>query len=92
MSILAHQLEIVKVRRVGNSNVISLPKALEDLGFAPGTRVLLDPQPDGSVSLRPAETLREEIRRVGREMAAKHREALDLLAAHDRGEPDPGLP
>ena len=86
------QLEIVKVRRVGNSNVISLPKALEDLGFAPGTRVVLDPQPDGGVLLRPVETLRQEIRRLGREAAAKHREALDLLEAHDRGENKPGAP
>jgi len=85
--VVTNQLEIVKVRRVGNSNVVSLPKALEELGFTPGTRVLIDPQPNGDVILRPVETLRQEIRRLGREAASKHREALDLLDAHDRSGP-----
>lgn len=89
---VVNNLEMVKVRRVGNSNVISLPRGLEDLGFAPGAQVVLDPQPDGSVVLRPAETLRQEIRRLGQEAGRKHREALDLLAAHDRGDSSPGAP
>jgi antitoxin component of MazEF toxin-antitoxin module len=40
---------MVKVRRVGNSNVISLPRELEDRGFIPGTMVLMDVLPTGEL-------------------------------------------
>ncbi len=30
-------MKVVKIRRVGNSNMVALPKDWEDDGFAPGT-------------------------------------------------------
>jgi len=35
-------MKVVKVRRVGNSNVVSIPRELESRGYAPGTSVLIE--------------------------------------------------
>ena len=35
-------MKVVKVRRVGNSNVVSIPRELEARGYAPGTSVLVE--------------------------------------------------
>ncbi|HWD69679.1 MAG TPA: AbrB/MazE/SpoVT family DNA-binding domain-containing protein [Solirubrobacteraceae bacterium] len=35
------------MRRVGNSNVVSLPRELEASGYVPGTSVLVEELPDG---------------------------------------------
>ena len=40
-------MKIVKVRRVGNSNVVSLPHDLEASGYTPGTPVLIEELPGG---------------------------------------------
>lgn len=77
---------MVKVRRVGNSNVVTLPIDLERLGFTPGESVAVQEVPGGAVMLLPSPALHEHIRRIAREEAAESRDALDLLAAYDRGE------
>ena len=46
-------MRIVKVRRVGNSNVVSIPREYESKGYAPGSSVLLDELPDGGLRLLP---------------------------------------
>ena len=51
-------VKIVKIRRVGNSNVISLPRELEQRGYSPGTAVLVQELPDGELRVVPAERLR----------------------------------
>ena len=76
-------MKILKVRRVGNSNVVSIPREYEAKGFKPGSSVLLDELPDGELRLLPAEKLREQIRAVGRRVVDEHREALQILAEHD---------
>jgi hypothetical protein len=35
-------MKIVKVRRVGNSNLVLIPRELEARGYAPGTSVLVE--------------------------------------------------
>ena len=40
-------MKVVKVRRVGNSNVISIPKELEPQGYVPGASVLVEELPGG---------------------------------------------
>jgi len=76
-------IRILKVRRVGNSNVVSIPREYEAKGFTPGSSVLLDETADGELRLLPTEKLREHIRDTGRRVVAEHSEALRLLAEHD---------
>ncbi len=80
-------MKIVKIRRVGNSNVITLPREFEGPGFAPGDEVVLDRTPDGGLHLLPARSVKEDFQARVRRVVAENREALDLLAAYDRGEP-----
>lgn len=78
---------IVKVRRVGNSNVITLPKELEASGYVAGTAVRIEQLPDGQIRMRhDGELSDEEKNAIVRRVVAENREALDLLAAYDRGE------
>lgn len=79
-------MKIVRVRRVGNGNVVSIPKELEAAGFTAGTDVLLEQMPDGALRLVRTDNVRDLIRETGRRVIKEDREALDILAAHDRGE------
>jgi antitoxin component of MazEF toxin-antitoxin module len=76
-------MKIVKVRRVGNSNVVSLPRELEARGYAPGTSVLVEELDDGELRIIPTEQLRERIRTIGTRVVEEHPEALRILAEHD---------
>jgi antitoxin component of MazEF toxin-antitoxin module len=76
-------MKIVKVRRVGNSNVVSIPRELEASGYQPGTSVLVEELDDGELRIVPTERLRERIRTVGKRVVAEHPEALRILAEHD---------
>lgn len=76
-------MKIVKVRRVGNSNVVSIPRELEAHGYAPGTSVLVEELDGGELRIMPTEQLRERIRTIGERVVAEHPEALKILAEHD---------
>jgi antitoxin component of MazEF toxin-antitoxin module len=76
-------MKVVKVRRVGNSNVVSIPRELETRGYAPGTSVLVEELDSGELRIMPTEQVRERIRGIGRRVVAKHSEALRILAEHD---------
>ena len=76
-------MKVVKVRRVGNSNVISIPREFEAHGYAPGASVLVEELPDGDLRVMPTDRVRERIREVGERLVAEHGEALDILANHD---------
>lgn len=76
-------MKVVKVRRVGNSNVVSLPRELEARGYEPGTSVLIEELEDGELRILPADRVRERIRGVGRRVVREHAEALEILAADD---------
>ena len=73
-------MEVVKVRKVGNSNVITLPRALQQFGFTDGAQIVVEAMPDGEVRLIPVNNLRKIIRASGRKVARQHRAALDILA------------
>ena len=77
-------MKINRVRKVGNSKVISLPRALERIGFVDGAQVVIQELPSGEVRLLPADHLREMVRDYGRRVVAENRKALDILADHDR--------
>ncbi|MGB7589285.1 MAG: hypothetical protein WBM00_11310 [Solirubrobacterales bacterium] len=76
-------MKIVKVRRVGNSNVVSIPREFEAHGYAPGTFVLVEELGGGELRITPTEQLRERIRTIGERVVAEHPEALKILAEHD---------
>lgn len=80
-------MKIVKVRRVGNSNVVSIPRELEARGYAPGSSVLLEELDDGELRIIPTEQVRDRIRTIGRRVVSEHREALKILAEHDPAAP-----
>lgn len=69
-------MKVVKVRRVGNSNVISIPKELEAIGYTPGSSVLVEELPHGELRILPTDKVRERIREVGWRVVAEHPEAL----------------
>lgn len=75
---------MVKIRRVGNSNVISLPRRLEQIGYSAGTSVMVYELESGELRVIPAGRVRELIRATGSQVVAESREALDTLERHDR--------
>lgn len=77
------------MRRVGNSNVVSIPREYEAKGYAPGSSVLLEEMANGELRLLPTDRVREQIRSIGRRVIDEHREALQILAEHD---PEPKSP
>src|ERR1700691_2206618 len=77
------RMKVVKVRRVGNSNVISIPREFEARGYAPGSSVLVEELPGGELRVMSTEKVRERIRDIGGRLVAEHGEALEILANHD---------
>lgn len=75
----------VKVRKVGNSNVITVPRELERYGLVEGAAVAFVPLRDGGVLIVPAEHMEQYLEEVGQRIVARRRRALDKLAAHDAG-------
>ncbi len=76
-------MRVVKIRRVGNSNVISLPREFEDKGFNAGTTVLIEQLPTGELRITPAATVRRITAERAKQLVEENRETLDLLAEHD---------
>ncbi len=79
-------MKIVKIRRVGNSNVISLPHELEGHGYTVGTEVMVEEIETGELRIVPAPRVRRLIREAARRVIAEDQEALRILAEHDRGQ------
>jgi hypothetical protein len=79
--------KVVKVRRVGNSYVISTPREFEARGYAPGSSVLVEELPDGDLRIMSTEKVRERIQDIGGRLITEHGEALEVLASHDPDAP-----
>ncbi|MHB8509456.1 MAG: AbrB/MazE/SpoVT family DNA-binding domain-containing protein [Candidatus Dormibacteria bacterium] len=76
-------MKMLKVRRVGNSNMVALPKEWEDSGFGPGAYVLVERDQAGEVRMLRAGDIKGRIDALADEMIEKHAEALQILAGHD---------
>lgn len=76
-------MKVVKVRRVGNSNVVSLPRELEASGYVPGTSVLVEELPDGELRILPTDRVRERVREIAARAVSERAEALEILASYD---------
>ena len=79
-------MKLVKIRRVGNSNVVSLPREFEEAGYVEGTTVAIERAPGGELVIVPESQLRENVGSIARRAIEANRGALDILAAYDRGE------
>lgn len=82
--VYTERMKVVKVRRVGNSNVVSIPPQLEDLGFTPQAEVLVTALPSGELRVLPVSNVRKMIRDYGRRIMAEDRRALQILEDYDR--------
>ena len=78
-------MKLVKVRRVGNSNVVSIPRAFEALGFTENAPVVVTALPSGELRVLPAARVRHMIREYGRKVISEDRRALQILEDHDKG-------
>src|SRR6266545_1116101 len=81
-------MDVVKIRRVGNSNVISLPRSLERLGYTSGTSVVVDELDTGELRVVPAGKVHDLIRETGRRVVAEIFSCSEQQARHqlrDRG-------
>lgn len=77
---------VVKVRRVGNSNVVSLPRELEGAGYMVGSSVAIERLPTGELLIVPESRMCQHVREVGRRAIKENGEALRMLEEYDRGE------
>lgn len=87
--VYTNDMKVVKVRRVGNSNVVSIPREFEARGYAAGTSVLVEELEGGELRLIPTEQVRDRIRGVGKRVVDEHAEALQILAEHDPDDESP---
>jgi antitoxin component of MazEF toxin-antitoxin module len=76
----------VKVRKVGNSHVITVPRELERYGLVDAAMVAFVPLRSGEILIVPAERMEEYIEQIGRRIVGRRARALDKLAARDRGD------
>ena len=80
-------MKIVKVRRVGNSNVMSIPREFEASGYTPGSSVLVEDVGGGELRILPTDRVRERVRQFADRIVGEHPDALEILANHDPDEP-----
>jgi antitoxin component of MazEF toxin-antitoxin module len=83
-------MKIVKVRRVGNSNVVSIPREFEASGYVPGSSVLVEDLGDGELRILPTDRVRERVRQVATRVVSERSEAMAILANHDPDDADAG--
>lgn len=76
-------MKMLKVRRVGNSNMVAIPKEWEAAGFGPGAYVLVERDKAGEIRMLRAGDVASRVDALAVEMIEKHAEALRILAEHD---------
>ncbi len=74
----------VKVRRVGNSTVVTVPREMERHGLVEGTVVVFVPLESGAVLIVPTDRMDEYMQEVAARVVARNRGALEKLAEYDR--------
>ena len=74
-------MKLVKIRHVGNSDVMTVPP---ELGLRSGATVVVERLETGQVLVTPAELIRERIPTIVKSVVEEDREALRILEEHDR--------
>jgi len=79
-------MRILKIRKVGNSNVVSIPKEYEAAGFVANTDVALELAEDGFLYLRPlpADERKQIVLNAVRAATKRHSRAMEILEEYDR--------
>jgi len=85
-------MALVKVQRVGNSKVVTLPAGLGGDGYQPGATVLVEADEDGTLRVIPVRDLDAHVREVARSAIQRRRRTLEILEAHDRETGAPHAP
>jgi len=75
-------MALVKVRRVGNSSVITLPAGLGCHGFEPGSAVLVEAEDDGTLRVIPVPDVDAHVREVAQAAIQRRRRTLKILEGH----------
>jgi hypothetical protein len=73
---------VVRVRRLGDTSVVPIPRELEDKGYRAGSTVRVEAI-EGGLKIVLIQTVHEQLHRIGRDVIGAHRMALSLLARHD---------
>lgn len=73
----------VKIRKVGNSTVVTIPREVAELGFEEGAEITFIPVGDGQVLMVPVQKLNDYLRDVGRDVVHRYSHALEKLATYD---------
>ena len=79
-------MHVVKIRKVGNGNVVSVPSALSERGYGAGQRVTIETLPNGDLLVRRVVDRGELLQTTARRLIQKHRKSLEILEAYDNGE------
>jgi antitoxin component of MazEF toxin-antitoxin module len=74
-------MKMVKIRHVGNSDVMTVPP---ELGIPRGATVMVEKLETGQILVTPAELIRERIPSIAQRLVDEDREALRILEEHDR--------
>ena len=84
-------MEMVKVRRVGKSDMVSLPRALNLTGFAPGTTVAIEVIDANTVVLKalPADDRQARVRNAIHASIQRSATVLELLEEYDSAPESP---
>lgn len=85
-------MRILKVRKVGNSNVVSIPREFEAAGFTADADVGLELGPDGVLYLKPLpqDERKKLILEAVHAATKRHQRAMDILEEYDC-QPEPSL-
>ncbi len=68
------------IRRVGNSNVVSIPRSFAGDEFPAGSQVLVARNDRGELTITPADRMHELVVASGQRIAREGAEALAILA------------
>jgi antitoxin component of MazEF toxin-antitoxin module len=79
-------MDLVKVRKVGNSAVVTLPHSIAQK-LPAGTRVLIQELENGDLLIQRPESFEGAVRASGRRVVARRRQLLDRLTEYDSSEP-----
>jgi hypothetical protein len=74
----------MRIRRIGNSNMVALPSEFEAAGYRAGVEVVVQETPQGELRIVRADLALESTREAAHRLAERHRGTLDRLAEHDR--------
>jgi len=78
-------MKTLKIRRVGNSNVVSVPHELAQQGDGAGASAMIE-ELEGELRVMPADHARALMHEAARRIKAEDQEPLRILAEHEHTE------